>query len=241
MRKAVFFDLDGTLLPMDNDEFVDAYFAELKKSGVLEILDKDKGMEYFFSSVKYMVGEHGYSSNEEAFCTKLEQLSGAKREIFLPLFEAFYKKHFSTVKKVVKSKPVIHNVLRLLKQKNYTLILATSPVFPQLATDMRIAWAGLDKDDFRYITYYNNCRFTKPNLKYYEELLKQTGFKAHECYMVGNSVTEDLCASELGFEVFLVTDYHVGDISLAPQCSMGTYGDLLNWADGLPYIQNGAV
>ena len=34
MLKAILFDLDGTLLPMDQDTFVNAYFTEILKKFV---------------------------------------------------------------------------------------------------------------------------------------------------------------------------------------------------------------
>ncbi len=241
MRKAVFFDLDGTLLPMDNDEFIHGYFGTIQKSGVTAILHRERGMDMFFASVRHMMGEHGQSSNEEAFARRLEELSGVQREAFLPAFEAFYRTHFKNVRQVVKKEPVIHEILRVLKDKNYTLVLATSPVFPQIATDMRMEWAGLDKADFMHVTCYENSRYVKPNLKYYEDVLRDTGFDADECYMVGNSVTEDLCALKLGFEVFFVTNYHVGNMAEAPECPRGTYNDLLRWALNLPRLKKEAV
>ena len=34
MLKAIFFDLDGTLLPLDNDTFTRMYFTELSKAAI---------------------------------------------------------------------------------------------------------------------------------------------------------------------------------------------------------------
>jgi FMN phosphatase YigB (HAD superfamily) len=240
-RKAVFFDLDGTLLPMDNEVFFKLYYKQMLKSGVADVLHQERGIEMFFSSFEYMIKEHGQSSNLEAFTMRLEALSGVKREVFLPALEGFYRTHFGVLRHAVKNVPAIHDTLRVLKEKDYTLVLATSPVFPRIATEMRMEWAGLEKSDFAYVTYGENSRYAKPNLKYYEELLQATGYRADECYMVGNSVTEDLCALELGFEVFFVTDFHVGDIADAPDCPRGTYEDLLRWAIGLPSRRKEAV
>lgn len=237
MRKAVLFDLDGTLLPMDMDEFIQLYYKEIQESGIADVFHKSKGMDMFSAAIAYMMGEHGDLTNEEAFCSKAEDLSGLKRDKFLPIFEDFYKNRFKILKSTVKEEPLVKDILNELKRKDYTLILATNPYFPRIATDTRINWAGLSCDDFSYVTYYENSRYSKPNLKYFEEVLDNTGFKASECYMVGNSVEEDLCAVKMGFEAFFLTDYSVGDIAQAPECMSGSYMDLYDWAKSLPEVR----
>ena len=46
----------------------------------------------------------------------------------------------------------------------------------------------------------------KPNIMYYTELLDAIGYVAAECVMVGNDVSEDMCATEVGIKTFLLTD-----------------------------------
>jgi FMN phosphatase YigB (HAD superfamily) len=241
LRKAVFFDLDGTLLPMNMEEFAATYMEEMEKSGALKVLNHKDAGRVFGEALVYMMGEHGRPTNEDAFMTRLEELTGVKREAFMPELKRFYSDHFENVRRSTRTEPLARAVIDELKAKNYALVLATSPIFPQVATDMRIAWAGLTTEDFRYVTYYDNSRYVKPNLKYYEELLLETGFEAGECYMVGNSVEEDLCAKEIGFEVFFLTDYCVGDVEKAPECASGSYRDLLKWAKSLPAVKEEAV
>ena len=84
--------------------------------------------------------------------------------------------------------------------------LATNPLFPSVATQTRIRWAGLEPEDFELITTYENIRFCKPNPDYYVEILKRLGVKAKNCLMVGNDVGEDMVARDLGIQVFLLTN-----------------------------------
>ena len=86
------------------------------------------------------------------------------------------------------------------------IVLATNPLFPSIATESRMRWAGLAPDDFELYTTYENSSFCKPNPKYYEEILGKLGVSAEECLMVGNDVTEDMIAETLGMKVFLLTD-----------------------------------
>ncbi len=112
----------------------------------------------------------------------------------------------------------------------HRVVLATNPIFPAIATESRIRWAGLEPSDFEYYTTYENSRFSKPNLKYYEELLQKIGVEAGECLMVGNDVSEDMVAEKLGMKVFLLTDSMINkegaDIERYPH---GDFDDLLTY------------
>ena len=101
------------------------------------------------------------------------------------------------------------------------VILATNPIFPKAATENRIRWAGLEPEDFLLYTTYENSRYCKPNPKYFEEILRETGRRPEECVMVGNDASEDTTAGALGIPVFLLTDCLINrqgaDLSAYPQ------------------------
>ena len=94
----------------------------------------------------------------------------------------------------------------MLKESGIRVALATNPLFPAVATESRIRWAGLLPEDFELYTTYENSSYCKPNLKYYEEILKKLHVKPEECIMVGNDVGEDMITETLGMKVFLLTD-----------------------------------
>ena len=101
-----------------------------------------------------------------------------------------------------------------LKQLGLKIIIATNPFFPKIATHQRITWAGLNPNDFALVTTYENSRFCKPNLAYYQDILDKFGLKADECIMVGNDMGEDMIAQKLGLKVFLLTDQLINDDNL---------------------------
>ena len=94
----------------------------------------------------------------------------------------------------------------MLKTAGLRVILATNPIFPAVATQSRIRWAGLSPEDFELYTTYENSRFCKPNPDYYREILQRLDLRGEECLMVGNDVREDMAAETLGMETFLLTD-----------------------------------
>ena len=67
MLKYVLFDLDGTLLPMDQDVFVRAYFKELVKKIAPLGYEPEKLKNAVWTGMKYMVGNDGTQTNEEVF------------------------------------------------------------------------------------------------------------------------------------------------------------------------------
>jgi len=113
-------------------------------------------------------------------------------------------------------------------------VLATNPIFPAVATESRMKWAGLDKDDFLLYTTYENSRRTKPDPGYYTDILDAIGARAEDCLMVGNDVSEDMVTRRLGMKVFLMTDClinkHNEDISVYPH---GSFDELSGYIDSV--------
>ena len=237
IRDTFFFDLDGTLLPLDMQEFINLYYVGINKSGVCSAICKNKGNEIFQKAVYSMIDNDGTRTNKAAFFEELERLSGIGEKELLPFMDEFYDGEFKSIKSCSGVEPRAAKVISLLKQKGYRLVLATNPLFPKQATDQRIEWGGLEKDDFEYITYYDNSCFCKPSPGYYNEILTNLSLNANQCYIVGNDVRDDMSAVALGFEGFLVTDHLIGDIGKVPDtCKKGDYSDLLEFAGSLPPI-----
>lgn len=219
--KAIFFDLDGTLLPMDQDLFMKYYFGELAKKLVPLGYNKDTLVADVWAGTKAMVMNDGTKTNEEAFWDTFCSLVGKDCRPDMPVFDSFYRNEFSAAKNACQPTPAAKEVIDLIKASGKRLILATNPLFPFVATENRIGWAGLPTSDFELITTYENCHYCKPNPKYYVEILEKTGLLPEECLMVGNNAEEDMIAETLGMKVFLLIDCLINekkaDISVYPQ------------------------
>lgn len=202
----VLFDLDGTLLPMDFDDFVKAYFGLLAKKLSGHGYEPEKLIAAVWSGTKAMVGNDGTCTNEEAFWQDFTGKFGEAARNDIPLFDEFYRTDFQQVQKVCGFAPEAAKTVAWLKERGVGVVLATNPIFPAVATQSRIRWAGLQPEDFRMYTTYENASFCKPNLAYYRQILQTIGVPAEECLMVGNDVGEDMVAQELGMKVFLLTD-----------------------------------
>jgi FMN phosphatase YigB (HAD superfamily) len=153
-----------------------------------------------------MIENDGTMTNEQRFWTVFGSVMGEKALQLEPLFDEFYRNEFIQAKSTTKTHPHAKECIQLLKQKGYTIGLATNPLFPQIATHTRLSWAGLAPEDFDLITTYENSTYCKPKPEYYEEVLKNLGREAMECIMIGNDVKEDMCAAGLGMDTYLLTD-----------------------------------
>ena len=227
MLKAVLFDLDGTLLPMDQDAFTRGYFKLLAQKLLPHGYEKETLVAGIWHGTAAMVRNDGSCSNEEAFWKDFVQSFGEKALQDKPLFEEFYEKDFQQARELCGYTPKAANAVNLIWEMGRRVALATNPIFPAVATESRIRWAGLDPADFELYTTYENIGFCKPNLEYYREILRRMNLKAEDCLMVGNDVDEDMVAGQLGMEVFLLTDHLINksgtDINAFPH---GSFDDL---------------
>ena len=221
--KAILFDLDGTLLPMDQDLFMKYYFGALAAKLVPLGYDKDTLVANVWTGTKAMVMNDGSKTNEDAFWDTFCALVGKDCRMDMPIFDSFYRNEFAAAKNACQPTAKAKEIIDLIKPSDKRLILATNPLFPAVATENRITWAGLAKEDFELLTTYENSSYCKPNPKYYTEILEKTGLKAEECLMVGNNAEEDMIAETLGMKVFLLTDCLINeknaDISKYPNGS----------------------
>lgn len=228
MLKAVFFDLDGTLLPMEQEEFIKAYFGPLCRKVAPLGVDPKALVEVIWQFIASAAENDGSVANETIFWRCMEaRFGGEIRGKTEAVFDDFYRKDFQCARSVCGCDPRAKEIIDLLHSRNIPLILATNPIFPAVATEARVRWAGLEPSDFRYITTMENFSYAKPNPQYYKELLRQFGLSAEDCLMVGNDVQEDGAAAEIGMSLFFLTDHliHRTDDAM-PLCPHGSFDEL---------------
>lgn len=223
MKKAILFDLDGTLLPMDQDLFLNSYFSKLITKLSPHGYDPKLLMKAIWQGTESMVCNNGSHTNEHVFWDSFTRIFGPTARDKEDIFLDFYRTEFQQVREVCGFSAEAGKIIQMLKSHGFRVILATNPLFPAIATHSRIRWAGLNPDDFEWITTYENSRFCKPNKAYYSDILQQLSLSPAECVMVGNDVSEDMVAAELGMDVFLLTDSLINknniEISHLPQGS----------------------
>jgi FMN phosphatase YigB (HAD superfamily) len=206
MLNTILFDLDGTLLPMDMKLFEKLYFGAMAET--LEDLTGPKELiSNIWASTNAMVKNLEYRTNEEVFMEDFEKRIYGNLEAYKERFDKFYDDAFLKSKAAVVENKLIQESVKTLKEKGYKIVIATNPLFPLKAIHHRIRWAGFEPSEFEYITHYEKNHYCKPQLEYYEEILKDIDKEAYECMMVGNDVQEDLIAGKLGMKTYLINDH----------------------------------
>lgn len=230
----VLFDLDGTLLPMDQDVFVKKYFGLLCNKLAPRGYEPQKLIDTIWGGTAAMVKNDGTKTNEEVFLEYFVSVYGDEAKNDLPLFDEFYRNEFSGARDVCGSGTKAAECVAKLKKMRFRAALATNPIFPAVATENRVSWAGLSTDDFELYTTYENSHYCKPNPLYYKEVADSLGVKPDECLMIGNDAVEDLAAEKIGMKVFLLTDCLINkkniDISAYPH---GGFDELMIYIEGL--------
>lgn len=237
MLNTIIFDLDGTLLPMNLDDFAHIYFKEM---GIAfqDMIDPNRLVKNVWTATDVMINNTEYRTNEEVFMEKFKTLIDGDLDVYTQRFNEFYDKGFLKTKVAVSYMPLIVEAVELLKQKGYQTVLATNPMFPRKAIIHRLNWAGFKEEDFSYITCYENNHYCKPQIQFYEEVLKEAGRTAVECMMVGNDVEEDLVASKLGMQTYLITNHMIKRTEEDICCThQGTYEDFLKFAQDIKSIK----
>ncbi len=230
----ILFDLDGTLLPMDQTIFMRDYFGRLSRKLAPRGYDPKALIDAIWAGTADMVKNDGSVLNETRFWNRFESIFGEKVKEELPLFDEFYREEFNLVQASCGHNPAAAATVRAIKEKGFRVALATNPLFPSRATECRIRWAGLAPEEFELYTTYENTGYCKPNPAYYLDVCARLGVEPEACAMVGNDVCEDMIAQTLGMKVFLLTDCLINkenkDISAYPH---GSFKELSVWINTL--------
>lgn len=234
MIKAVFFDLDGTLLPMDIEKFTKGYLYLLSSKLSLLGLSSDIIVGAVWAGVKDMYANDGSNTNKELFWKAFERFTGKSRAGFLEESDAFYDNEFRAAKQFTAENALAKKAVELAGENGRKVVLATNPVFPKNAQEARLSWIGLSSGDFELVTDYESDSFTKPNPKYYLSICDRIAVAPEECLMVGNDVTEDMMgASKAGLSCFLVTDYIIKSDKFEWGGPSGDFKELLEYLETL--------
>ena len=226
--KAILFDLDGTLLPLDEKLFVDIYFTELSKVFSEYNIESNKLVEAIWTATHEIIKNDGKRTNEEAFWEKFKSIINIDLLNIKEVLEKFYANEFFTkLKKCSTENSLAKVAVELAKKNGRKVVLATNPVFPIDAL-VRLKWTGLDIDDFDYVTHYSNSSFSKPNPKYYLDLCEKLDVEPKDCLMIGNDERQDIfAASSAGMNCYLVTDYLYTYPECKVNCEKGSFKDLI--------------
>ena len=208
--KAVLFDLDGTLLPMEQSSFAKEYFKGIAGHIAPYGIAPQQMIDFTLAGTAAMVHNDGSQTNEQVFWRTFFKELGEEKEEIPEIAAEFYYDGFKTLKAQTGENPLACEAVKTAHCNGRKVVLATNPVFPMVAQLERISWLGLSEKDFDLVTSFENSHYCKPNPDYYREICEKIGVAPENCLMVGNDEREDMkAASEAGLTCFLVTDYRI--------------------------------
>ncbi len=206
MINAILFDLDDTLLTTNLDTFLPGYFKALSDK-VADLVPPKALIQALMASTRIMADPHDLAlTNQQVFEADFFPRIGLPEATLRPLFDEFYRDGFPHLRSLTSPRPEARAVVQAAFRCCPQVAIATQPVFPLVAIQQRMDWAGVGDLPFRLVTAYENMHTCKPMLGYYLEIASVLGCPPEECLMVGNDPTQDISpAHDAGMATYWIT------------------------------------
>ncbi len=214
--QAILFDLDGTLLDHDMvRDFLPPYLEALAIN-MAHMAPPQKLVDGIMAGSAAITENDGTRTNEAAFAAVFYPFVGVSRAVLEPALMQFYTHEFPKLRQFTRRKPEAREVVKLAFDLGYAVVIATNPYFPAIATQHRLAWAGVEDFPYRKVTTYENSHFAKPNPRYYTEILDELKCDPEETLVVGDE-SMDMVAAHTGCRTFLVPGSATDMQNIAPE------------------------
>ncbi len=203
MIRAVLFDLDGTLLDIDVDSFIETYTRSLAAKLVPE--DQERGLAVLAGSTYAMLApEVNEDSNQVCLLRKLsDALDRSPAELWRSIHQ-LSKEILPGLKEMAKPITGAAQVVREIHERGLKVVVATMPIYPRDVMLERLRWAGVRTDWVDHVACLEANRSAKPHRSYFLEMADAVGAAAEECLMVGDDEDQDMPALDAGMAVHLV-------------------------------------
>lgn len=203
--QAILFDLDGTLLEVNMDRFLDEYLAGMAEE-LAPMVEPDSLPEIVQQIVRnVLLDTRPQYTNEEVFWQQFEALSGVGKQHLSPAVQAFHQRRLPQLAHLGEPAAGGRQAVNAARRGTDRLVLATQPLYPKAAIGERVRWAGLGPDEFNFITTFENMSTCKPWPQYYADILAALGVTdPSRVLMVGNDPILDMAAGSVGVQTFLL-------------------------------------
>lgn len=228
MLRAVLIDLDDTLLDNRMEVFLPAYFQRLGAHLSGQIDPGRMLSELLSGSQKMLENLDPNRTLERVFADHFYPALGFDEALLREQIEEFYRLVFPELKAFTHQRPEAQDFVEDLSGRGWDIAVATNPLFPSLAVEQRLNWAGFPdpRTHFQLITTYESFHFAKPHPEYYAEILAHLGVAPFEAVMIGDDPDLDLIpASLLGMGSFHLSQ------NPAAEFAGGDFPAALDWLE----------
>lgn len=234
MFKSILFDLDDTLLRNEMTTFVNSYWGTLLPKITKVFPDHHIKDAILAGTDSMMKAQKSDKPLRDVFIKTFESITQLDFRDVEPIFFDYYQKEYCEIRKVTEkvtgSRTAVETALSLCDN----IVLVTIPIFPLMAIEERLRWAGLENVPFSFITSFEVMHSSKPNPQYYAEIAEHVGCAPDDCLMIGNDFKDDMVAKAVGMKTFLVTDFAMReeDGQFEPDYQ-GSFRDLIDFLSSL--------
>jgi len=235
MTITLLLDLDDTLLDTNTDTFFSAYMKALGET-LSHVVQPETMLSALLSGTKWMMENRDPALTlREVFDARFFPTLGVERKVLDEAINHFYNEVFPILSRVTKPRPDAIRLVEWAFTQGYRVVVATNPLFPQVAVHHRLRWANLppEKYSFALISSYEKFHFVKEAIAYFGEAMGQMGWPEDPLVMVGNDLDMDLRpAKQAGFPIFWVKNDNASspDFTDTPQ---GNLDDFRTWIDNI--------
>jgi len=209
MIKAVFLDLDDTLIQTNRAQFFSSYLETLGDYASRTTPPNEFVTKTMTSySIALNNGDPIHTLEEKFLPVMAAAIQQDPSEVAL-LYRTYYAECYAALAPMVRANPLTREVLDWLVSHEYPVVVATNPGLPAAAITQRMEWGEIPAADesFALITTLENMHFGKPNPEYYEEIMAHLALAPGEAIMVGDDWENDIVgAAMVGLHTFWINN-----------------------------------
>ena len=132
--QAILFDLDGTLLDSNMENFLPHYFCQAGPARVAHLAPPKAFIAHLLAATEQMLANDGRATNEEVFAAAFYPFAGHSRAELEPIFDDFYAARLPGVASSTRSASRKRGtVVQLAFALGHEVAIATNPLFPETA------------------------------------------------------------------------------------------------------------
>lgn len=215
---ALLFDLDGTLLDLDGDAYLDQFIGWASQ-GMASLVDPEAFRNAVLAAaIPAVARPHPGLSNRrvlwDAVAQALEMPAAALEE----QFDRVTLAHLTDIYPGGGPVEGAHRLVDWAQQRRLRLAVATMPIYARRVVEERLGRAGLAAVPWDFIAT-DAMTSVKPHPDYFRDIAVALRVPPTACLMVGNDYFQDVPARQIGMETF-----YTGP--LYPTLEVGRHGTL---------------
>ena len=198
---AVLFDLDGTLLDIDGEGFLDAYVEAL--TAWWRPAEAGAFRQTVMAAAVPIFSRHPGRTNGEVFREHLGRHLDLGPEEIAARLSRFHTEALVGLRGTARALPDARACVSHCLALGLRIAVATTPIYMPEVIATRLQWAGLADLPWDLVTHSERMQTCKPHPAYFSEVAAHLDVDPRACVMVGDDPLQDGPAGQIGMGVLL--------------------------------------